>query len=654
MQDTFSGEQTQLVSQLRAGARAHGDVRAALREAMDSLHDFQANWEQIFADSLRAVGQASGQRLIDRLVSEGMLPDGTQYDPARTGSLLEQALLAGQATDAARAIVETTREALSDQLSTVIDAGAVNDVINQLQQQYDTWINGGRSSMIADTAVVGQWSLGEMDAAFQAANVTGASASRTWVTMGDDRVRTSHADADGDEAGLGEPFTIGDEDLMYPGDPSGSLEEIAGCRCYLEWNFDLASGGGAGDLSNLSEDDLAELEDAGIDVSDLGAGAAGEALDASEVTAASDVAEAAAEPLDWEQQHVADMARAYGVDPPQELFGRGAAATSSDWEQWYREQIVPLLPEGYVDPVFGAVTNSAEDAASDASAVAPAQGAEAIGGDALRSEAAQMRALINPDFAETGSLDDQVQQMVNYEQSKAAMLADNPDWQAFVESLGRRTFEFGGGTFTPEMQAVQVMEGSWTTLVIDSGSVNVALRQVAQDMFGLELPERTIASDVQAAADEFIAAHGGAIRAYLQATYEQTQQWFADQGITELTLYRGASRAEALEGLLYDGSAVERAIAGAAFSSYSADPALALGFSTSVSYVSGDYRSLTAMRVPVDQVFGTPFTSMAKQSESEFLVFGSKQGACLLSWLIRDEMSLDTALDTIGGVIPAD
>lgn len=55
---------------------------------------------------------------------------------------------------------------------------------------------------------------------------------REWHTVGDDRVRDSHADMAGQKRDLDTPFTSGaGVDLMYPGDPDAPAKETAGCRC---------------------------------------------------------------------------------------------------------------------------------------------------------------------------------------------------------------------------------------------------------------------------------------------------------------------------------------------------------------------------------------------------------------------------------------
>jgi uncharacterized protein with gpF-like domain len=54
---------------------------------------------------------------------------------------------------------------------------------------------------------------------------------KEWITTMDGREREAHGDADGITAILGQPFEVGGEDLMYPGDPTGSPENTINCRC---------------------------------------------------------------------------------------------------------------------------------------------------------------------------------------------------------------------------------------------------------------------------------------------------------------------------------------------------------------------------------------------------------------------------------------
>lgn len=58
-------------------------------------------------------------------------------------------------------------------------------------------------------------------------------ATKEWVTFGDERVRSAHLAADSIEVNVTEPFTVGGELLMRPGDTSmgASAGNIINCRC---------------------------------------------------------------------------------------------------------------------------------------------------------------------------------------------------------------------------------------------------------------------------------------------------------------------------------------------------------------------------------------------------------------------------------------
>ncbi len=54
---------------------------------------------------------------------------------------------------------------------------------------------------------------------------------KTWLTAHDEKVRPEHQAADGQTVPVDQPFTVGGENLEYPGDPEGSDEEVINCRC---------------------------------------------------------------------------------------------------------------------------------------------------------------------------------------------------------------------------------------------------------------------------------------------------------------------------------------------------------------------------------------------------------------------------------------
>ncbi len=62
------------------------------------------------------------------------------------------------------------------------------------------------------------------------ASKLGIKIKKQWRATNDDRTRDAHASQDDEIRDLDEPFTNG---LMYPGDPSGDVSELANCRCAM-------------------------------------------------------------------------------------------------------------------------------------------------------------------------------------------------------------------------------------------------------------------------------------------------------------------------------------------------------------------------------------------------------------------------------------
>lgn len=60
---------------------------------------------------------------------------------------------------------------------------------------------------------------------------------KKWISFGDERVRTDHADVDGEIMDIYKPFHVGGYLMMFPKDDSlgAGLEEIVNCRCSVEY-----------------------------------------------------------------------------------------------------------------------------------------------------------------------------------------------------------------------------------------------------------------------------------------------------------------------------------------------------------------------------------------------------------------------------------
>lgn len=75
---------------------------------------------------------------------------------------------------------------------------------------------------------------GTLNAALeQAAKDTGRALEIAWVAILDSHTRLAHADADGQRRPPGVAFDVGGEQLRFPGDPLGDLDNTINCRCRL-------------------------------------------------------------------------------------------------------------------------------------------------------------------------------------------------------------------------------------------------------------------------------------------------------------------------------------------------------------------------------------------------------------------------------------
>ncbi len=127
-----------------------------------------------------------------------------------------------------RQIYGTTLAFLQEHLTAGVQAGETLDQVAQrVDDLYTESIIPERSQTISATEVHSANEYGSS----QAAQMSGLTLKKVWLSTFDSKVRADHADAHGQEVGTDEPFIVGGEQLMYPGDPAGSPGNIINCRC---------------------------------------------------------------------------------------------------------------------------------------------------------------------------------------------------------------------------------------------------------------------------------------------------------------------------------------------------------------------------------------------------------------------------------------
>lgn len=89
-----------------------------------------------------------------------------------------------------------------------------------------------RAETIARTETHSASMFGE----FTAVSEDGVVEMKEWIATSDSRTRIDHIHADGQKVPVDEAFSVGGEELMFPGDPDGSPEQVINCRCTVAYS----------------------------------------------------------------------------------------------------------------------------------------------------------------------------------------------------------------------------------------------------------------------------------------------------------------------------------------------------------------------------------------------------------------------------------
>jgi HK97 family phage portal protein len=123
---------------------------------------------------------------------------------------------------------DTTRAYLKKELGEGIANG---ESIEDLATRLNSIFGEARATTIARTEVIGAFNESTWMVGTQLPS--DVVAGREWLATSDGRTRADHRSADGNVASIDEPFSVGGESMMFPGDPNGSASQTVNCRCSL-------------------------------------------------------------------------------------------------------------------------------------------------------------------------------------------------------------------------------------------------------------------------------------------------------------------------------------------------------------------------------------------------------------------------------------
>jgi len=164
--------------------------------------------------------------LRDILIEAGedsKLIAGSRFDFVISAEI--QSWLEKKADIFTKEINNTTFKKLQKEFAQSLEAGeSRQDLVRRIQRVYGG-IKKNRAQTIARTEILGTTMKGTFEGYKQ-----GGLPIKIWVSVQDLNTRHSHSLIDGEERPIDMPFSNG---LMYPGDPSGSADEIINCRCSI-------------------------------------------------------------------------------------------------------------------------------------------------------------------------------------------------------------------------------------------------------------------------------------------------------------------------------------------------------------------------------------------------------------------------------------
>lgn len=210
---------------------ATAGVIAAHGERVASI--LVANWTNIWSQFGRRILTGAMKHAKPEMEVKRDMPLTPLFDQARQkwiqlfGALKVTQITSTTKEQAEKIINQAIADAVSEGLSEIDTAALLRERMREAGAQ----LSRLRSRVIARTE-----SHNASTAATQAAAESSeVPMKREWVASMGERTRDDHREANGQLVGMYEPFKVGGESLMYPGDPNGSAEQVINCRCVVAY-----------------------------------------------------------------------------------------------------------------------------------------------------------------------------------------------------------------------------------------------------------------------------------------------------------------------------------------------------------------------------------------------------------------------------------
>lgn len=209
-------------------------------------------------------------------------------------------------------------------------------------------------------------------------------------------------------------------------------------------------------------------------------------------------------------------------------------------------------------------------------------------------------------------------QMLTYEEAQQLLAERNAK---FPDKPAAMLYEDAKGIMAED--AVSKMIGHWASSSNDDMPESLAIQETAKRMFKLDDSSGWTSTnpDVPAATQNLLDRHSEVYEGFLQAQYDNTQEFFKAKGVTEITVFRGLNKLPEeldikIKGDIREGYELQSR----PLSSWTSRLETAADFATQFSTNSGG--TIFRQVIPVSRIIATPFTGVGSKKEEEFVILG--------------------------------
>lgn len=192
------------------------EAKATAADFLFNLAKFTVAMRDALEKQHKSGLQKSGEQLYEELGKD---------DPYKTAPAKVIEFLRGR-ENRLRDVPQTVYDRLKASLEEGLQAGETQDDLDKRVKSEFNDLAQGEARRISLTETGAVYGAGRQHA-MEAAGVP----YKMWLTSGNSNVRQAHADANRQTVPVNEPFIVDGEELMHPGDTTGSAGNVINCHC---------------------------------------------------------------------------------------------------------------------------------------------------------------------------------------------------------------------------------------------------------------------------------------------------------------------------------------------------------------------------------------------------------------------------------------